>query len=228
MGDKVLARIKIKNKHYEIHVDLDEALKFKSGKGDIMAALDMPKIFSDMKKGQIASQADLTEAFGTTDTYKIASQIILKGEVQKTQDFRDTERENRIKQVISLIIKNAVDQHGRPYTEERIKRAFDEAHISVDSKPAEQQIIQIIEKLKSIIPIKLETKRIKLIIPAQYTGQIYGLLKDYKESEEWLANGSLEATINIPAGMQLDFYDKLNGITHGAIQSQELVEAQKK
>jgi ribosome maturation protein SDO1 len=80
------------------------------------------------------------------------------------------------------------------------------------------------EKLKTIIPIKLDTKCIKLTIPAQYTGQVYGLLKDFKESEDWLANGSLQATLNIPAGMQLDFYDKLNAITHGAVHSEELKE----
>ena len=48
---KVTARIKIKNQHYEVHVDLDEALKVKAGKGDIMDALDMPKVFTDLKRG---------------------------------------------------------------------------------------------------------------------------------------------------------------------------------
>jgi len=220
--DKVVARIKLKNKHFEIHVNLDEALKVKSGKGDITSALDSNKVFTDLKKGNVASQADLMECFGTTDLYAIATQIIVKGEVQKTQEFRDSEREARINQVVNIIVRNCSDQHGRPYTEERIRRALQEAHVNIDNKPAEQQVSGIIEKLKSIIPIKIEVKRIKLTIPAQYTGQIYGLLKDYKESEEWLANGALEAVMNIPAGMQIDFYDKLNSITHGAVQSQEL------
>ncbi len=224
MGEKVTARAKVKGKHYEIHVDLDEALKIKGGKGDIMAALDMPKVFSDMKKGQLAATADLMDAFGTSDAYEIAKQIILKGEVQKTQEFRDTEREMKIKQVIALIIKNTVDQHGRPYTEERIKRALEEAHVFFDSKSAEQQLSAAVEKLKTVIPIKLETKRIKLTIPAQYTGQVYGIVKEFKESEEWLANGSLQAVIQIPAGMQLDFYEKLNHITHGAVHAEELPE----
>ena len=163
-------------------------------------------------------------AFGTTEAYEIARQIIVKGEVQKTQEFRDAEREAKIKQVIQLILRNAIDQHGRPYTEERIKRALDEARVNIDNRAPEQQVTGIIEKLKTVIPIKLETKRIKLIIPAQYTGQVYGLLKDYKESEEWLANGNLEAVIQIPAGMQMDFYEKLNHSTHGAVQSQDLSE----
>lgn len=221
---EVTARIKIKGKHYEILVNLDEALKIKSGKGgDIMAAVGSPNVYHDMKKGEAAPSADLTEAFGTTDIYAIAKKIIASGEVQKTQEFRENERENKIKQIINLIIRNAVDQNNRPYTEERLKRAIDEVHFSFDNKPAEQQMPILIEKLKTVIPIKIETKKIKITIPAAYTGQVYGLLKDYKQSEEWLSNGSLQAIINIPAGMQIDFYDKLNSITHGAIQSEEII-----
>ena len=224
MGAKVLARYKVKSTMYEIQVDLDEALKVQTGKGNIQAALDMPQIYSDLKKGQVASQDQLKNAFMTTDVYQIATTIIQKGEVQKNQDFRDAEREAKVKQVIQLILRNAVDQHGRPYTEDRIKRALDEAKAHIDNRPAEQQLAGILDKLKTIIPIKLDTKKIKLTIPAQYSGQVYGLIKDFKESEDWLANGSLQAVLNIPAGMQLDFYDKLNGITHGAVQSEEVKE----
>lgn len=218
----VEARIRIKGKHYEINVDLDEALKIKSHQGDITSALQSPQIFYDLKKGTVASQDDLKTAFGTTDIYEVAKQIIQKGEVQKTQEFRDEEREKKVKQVISLIVRNATDQNGRPYTEERIKSAVEEAHFNFDNRPAEQQMQNLIHKLKTIIPIKIETKRIKLIIPAQYTGQLYGMLQENKESEEWLSNGNLVVIMNIPAGLLMDFYDKLNGITHGAVQSEEL------
>jgi len=222
---KVLARFKVQGKTFEIDVDLDESLKIKSGKGgDINTALNCTGIYSNIKDGTKITNADLIKAFGTSDFFEISKQIIVKGEVQKTQEFRDAERESKIKQVIQLVIRNAVDQHGRPYTEDRIRRAVDEAHFHFDSKPAEQQLSPLMEKLKEVIPIKIETKRIKLTIPARFTGQVYGLLKDYKESEEWLANGNLQTILNIPSGMQLDFYDKLNGITHGAVQSEDLPE----
>ncbi len=219
---KVVARIKVKGKHYEIQVDLDEALKVKAGKGDILSALDSPSIYSNLSKGHVASQADLTASFGTADVYEIARKIIVSGEVQKTQDFRDAERDAKVKQVISLIIRNAVDQNGRPYTEERIKRAMEEAHAHVDNRSPEQQLSDIVEKLQKVLPIRIETKRIQLVIPARFTGQVYGMLKDNKESEEWLSNGDLKAIVNVPAGLQLDFYDKLNSVTHGAVQSLEL------
>jgi len=220
---QVTARIKVKNKHYEILVDLDEALKVKAGKGIIAAAMVTPNVFMDLKKGLHASKADLLEAFGTDDAYQIGLKIITSGEVQKTQDFRDAEKEAKIKQVLQLIIRNAVDQNNHPYTEDRLKRAIDECHYAFDNRPPEQQMTALIDKLKTVIPIKIETKKIKLVIPAQYTGAVYGLLKDYKESEDWLANGALQAIINIPAGMQIDFYEKLNHITHGAVQSEEVI-----
>ena len=221
----VTARIKIKGKHFEILVDLDEALKIKSGKGgDILAAVQSPNVYHDISSGKAAPSVDLIDAFGTSDLHEIAKKIITSGEVQKTQEFRESEREAKVKQIINLIIRNAVDQHGRPYTEERLKRAIDEAHYSFDNRPAEQQMHLVVDKLKNVIPIKLETKKIRITIPAQYTGQAYGLFKDYKESEDWLANGSLAVVINIPAGMQIDFYDKLNNITHGAVQSEEIIE----
>jgi ribosome maturation protein SDO1 len=221
----VVARIKVKNKHYEISVELDEALKVKQGTGSITAALNSSAVFHDVKSGNTAGKADLMDAFGTSDLYQIAEQIIKKGEVQKPQEYRDAEREARIKRLVDLILRNAVDQHGRPYTAERITKALNEAHYAVDNRPAEQQLNDAVEKIKTVIPIRVETKRIRLIIPARFSGQVYGLLKDHKESEEWLANGDLQVIMNIPAGLQIDFYDKLNSVTHGAIRSEDLQKA---
>lgn len=219
---KVEARIKAKGKQYEIHVDLDEALKFQKGEGDIVSAVDCDAVYYDLRKGTVASQSDLKDAFGTSDLYEIAKQIIIKGEVQKTQEFRDSEKETKIKRVINLILRNAVDQNGRPYTEERIRRATEEVHFTFDNKAPEQQMIDLVHALKKVIPISVETKKIRLTIPARFTGQVYGLLKYVKESEEWLPNGDLQAVVNIPSGMQIDFYEKLNSVTHGAVQSEEM------
>ncbi len=220
----VTARIKAKGKNFEISVDFEEAMKFKRDEGDITSALNSNGIYFDVDKGTAVPQKDLMDAFGTTDIYEVAKKIIKNGEVQKPQEVRDAEREAKVKRVINLILRNAVDQHGRPYTEERIKRAVDEVHYSFDNRPPEVQMQALVHKLKEVIPIRIEMKRVKLVIPAQFTGQVYGLVNEYKESEEWMANGNLSVIVNVPAGMQLDFFDKLNGITHGAIQSEELKE----
>ena len=90
------------------------------------------------------------------------------------------------------------------------------------NRPVDQQINKIIELLKPILPIKIETKKIKITLPAIYTGKAYGLFNEYKEKEDWLNNGDLQVTINLPVGLQMEFYDKLNAITHGAALSQEV------
>lgn len=220
----VSAKHKVKSKTFEVSVDFDEALKVQKNTGDITKALNASTIFYNVKEGSVASQKDLMEAFQTTDTYAIATTIIQRGELQKPQEFRDAEREARVKQVLGLLIRNAVDQHGRPYTEDRLKRAIGEVHFNFDNRPAEKQMAELLEKLKTVIPIRVETKRIKLVIPARFSGNVYGLLKDYKESEEWMSNGDLKVIVALPAGMQLDFYDKLNSVTHGAIVSEEIKE----
>jgi ribosome maturation protein SDO1 len=220
----VEARMKMKGKEFQISVDVDEALKVRKGTGNVSAALNMNKIYTDVKKGTSASKDELETAFGTADVFVIAEKIMKGGEILKPQEYRDAEREARMKKVIDLILTNAVDQHGKPYTEDRIKRAVAEVHFNFDNRPADIQMAELVNKLKVVIPIKIETKKIKLTIPARFSGQVYGLIKDFKESEDWLSNGDLQVVVNIPAGMQIDFYDKLNGVTHGAVQSVEMKE----
>ena len=70
--------------------------------------------------------------------------------------------------------------------------------------------------------MKIEVKKLKVTIPAQHTGKAYGIINDFKESEEWLGNGDLVAVLNVPAGLEMDFYDKLNNVTHGAALTEEI------
>jgi ribosome maturation protein SDO1 len=217
------ARIKQAGKPFEIIVDLDQALKFKRGLSTAMTFLDADIIFTDAKKGLKASEKDLLSAFGTNDINMIASKIVKNGEVLLTQEHRDDERENKIKQVITFLSTNASDpQTGRPHTPERIKSALDQAQVNIKNTSVESQIAEIIEKISPILPIKLQTKRVKITVPAIYTGKAYGIFNQYKENENWLGNGDLEVTINIPSGLVMDFYDKLNSITHGAAVTEEV------
>jgi len=76
-------------------------------------------------------------------------------------------------------------------------------------------IQEIIQEISKILPISVETKKVKITIPAVHTGKVYGLVAQYKEDESWLSNGDLEMTLSIPAGIIMDFYDKLKSLTRG-------------
>jgi len=216
------ARIKKAGKRFEIIVDLDDAIKLK--KGEISSInIEGDRIFSDSKKGQRASPSDLKEAFGTEDINEIAKIIIKEGEVLTTQEYRSEEQEKKFKQIVDFLVSNSINpQTGNPHTPERIKSALEQAHVNIKNIPVENQINDIIESINKIIPIKIETKKVKITIPAIYTGKAYGIVNQYKEEEKWTDDGSLEVTVNIPSGTIIDFYEKLNSVTHGSALTEEI------
>ena len=226
---QTIARIKQHGKHFEIIVDTDKALKFKKGESSGMDFLEIDTIFTDSKKGFTASNKDLEEAFGTTNVNLIAERILKKGEILLTHEHRDEEKEKKIKQVVDILSKMAVDpQTGNPHTPERIKSALEQAKVNIKNTPVDAQIKDIITEISKIIPMKIEEKKIKVTIPAVHTGKAYGVINQYKkENETWLNNGDLQVTTIVPSGTQIVFYDKLNSITHGSAITEEIKENEK-
>jgi len=217
------ARLKKEGKNFEILVDLDEALKIRKNEGgNISSAVLTEAVFYNIKSGEHASSEDLEKNFGSSDLNVVAERIIKKGDIVLPTDYLKEGHEQKYKQVVDFISKNAVSPEGRPYTSDRILTALKEAHVNVKNKPIDTQISDILEQLQKVLPIKIEMKKIKVTIPAQHTGKAYGVIQEYKESEEWLANGDLQAVLNVPAGLIMDFYDKLNNVTHGAALSEEV------
>jgi len=43
-----------------------------------------------------------------------------------------------------------------------------------------------------------------------------------KIKEEWLTDGSLSIIIEMPGGLEEDFYEKLNSLCHGSVESKVL------
>ncbi len=216
MSTQTQARIKKEGKNFEILVDLDEALKLRKGEGDISRVVLTDAIFYNLKSGEKASEEDLKKEFGTSDFMQIAEKIVKNGEVVLPAEYLNKEQGEKFKQIVDFLSKNATSPDGKPYAPDRIEKALKESGINIKNKPIESQINEILEQLEKVIPIKLEMKRLKITIPAQYTGQAYGVINQFKESEDWQNNGNLIAILNVPAGLIMDFYDKLNGVTHGA------------
>jgi len=220
-----LARIKREGKNFEIIVNLDDALKFK--KGELSSVeVEGDRVFTDSKKGFVASESDLNKSFGTTDVNEIASRIIKNGEILITQEKRDEEREKKFKQVVDFLSRNAIEpRSGNPHSPDRIKKALEEAHVNLKNVPIENQISEIVEQISKILPIRIAKKKVKVTIPAIHTGKAYGVINQFKENENWLGNGDLEAVVSVPSGIIMDFYDKLNSMTHGSVLTEEIKDA---
>lgn len=215
-----LAKYRKGSDAFEIVVNPDQAMHFKKHpETDIRDALVYPQIYADAKKGLLASEQRLEAVFGTTDPIEIAKKIIKEGEVQVTAEYRQEQREQKKKRILDIIRMQGVDPRtNAPHPLTRIENALEQAKVRIDEQtPAEQQVPAIIKALRPILPIKLVTKELKVTIPAQYAPRAFPIIKSYGKilKETWLSNGAWEGKIEIPGGLENDFYDKLNNLTQG-------------
>ncbi len=215
----VIARYQHGQLNFEILVEPENAYRAKRGDNvpldNLVASRD---VFSDSKKGLRASESDLNKTFGTNNFEIILKKIMKDGEIHLTTEQKNKMQEERTKQIVNLIAKNAVDPRTHtPHPPQRIEKALEEARIHVDPfKPAQDQIEGAMKALRPILPIKLEIVRIAVKIPAENAVRVYGFVKEHKMTkEEWESDGSLIAVVEIPAGLQGDFFDKLNKLTSG-------------
>lgn len=219
----VIARMNKGKDHFEVLVDPEKAMDLKKGKNvDMKEVIAAEKIFSDSKKGLFASENKVMEIFGSKNVFEVAKQIILKGDVQVTTTQKAKLRENKMKQVITYLHRNAADPRTHlPHPVTRIELAFEKAKVKIDEfRGVEEQIKDIIQKLQPILPIKLEKKEILLRIPCQYASKTYSTVKNYSRilEENWLNDGSWQGKIEIASGSQDEMIDSLNKITRGDIE----------
>jgi len=227
LDDAVIARLKKGEEHFEVLVDPYAAADLIDGKDiDIVQSLAIDAIFKDSKKGKHASDEALQKSFGTNNIAEITKKIILKGDIQLTTEQRHKMQKNKRNRIVETIVKNAMDPKTKsPHPRQRIELAMDQAGVHIDPfKPVSEQVKTIIELLRPIIPISMENVRISVKISAEHIGKAYGTIRSYGtlEREDWQSDGSWIGIIKLPAGMQTDFYDKLNDVTKGNISTKIL------
>ncbi|MDX1595336.1 MAG: ribosome assembly factor SBDS [Nitrosopumilaceae archaeon] len=221
MADVTVVRYSFEGEKFEILVKPDPALDYKLGKKkDISSILVSDEIYTDSSKGTRASTDKLQKAFKTEDETEIAKIIMQKGELNLTTDQRRKMVEEKKKQLVSYISKTYVDPRSHlPHPPLRIEQAMKDARISVDPhKGVDEQVKDIVDKLRSIIALKSENLQLEIVVPAQYAAQSYSVLKSVGslKTEEWQTNGSLKAILEIPAAARPNVIDRLGSITKGS------------
>ncbi len=219
MSKTVIVKYKHAGDEFEILVDSDMAYEYITGKrSDPLSVLEAEDVFKDAGKGEKASDEKLKKAFGTTELSKIADIMLKKGDVPITTEQRAKMTEEKRKQIVDIIAKNSIDPRtNAPNPPLRIENAMKEGRITVDPfKGVSEQVEIIVEKLRPVLPLKFTTVKIEVVVPADSANRCYGILKQYGlKSEEWLGNGSLKAILEFPAGLQTEFFDRINKATQG-------------
>ena len=221
MSDKVtVVRYTYSGDKFELLVKPDPAFDYKTGKlSEISKILISEEIYTDSNKGTRATNEKLNQVFKTTDPAKIAEIIMKKGELNLTTEQRKKMTSEKRKQLVTFIAKTYVDPRSHlPHPPLRIEQALDDGRVSIDPfKNIDEQVKDIVEKLRPIIPLKSENIILEISVPAQFVAQSYTVLKSTGtlKKEDWQTNGSLKAILEIPAAARPRVIDRLGSITKG-------------
>ncbi|MBR9689431.1 MAG: ribosome assembly factor SBDS, partial [Candidatus Altiarchaeota archaeon] len=122
------------------------------------------------------------------------------------------------KQVIGIVMQNSMDPRTKlPHTRDRIEWAFNEAKVKVDFRPAREQVEGVLKEIRLVLPISFGTSKLQVIVPARYAPSAYGKIRGMGKllKEQWLGNGSLEVTLEVPSGLKIDIMTELGDLTKG-------------
>jgi len=216
----VVARLESFGERFEILVDPDKAALVRQGQPveieDVVAALN---VFGNASKATRASDEALMKVFKTTDFNAVARKIIEKGEIHLTADQRKQMIEEKRRQVVNFIARNAVNpQTGHPHPAHRIEMAMEEARVNIDPfKHLDEQVKETVKALRPLLPIRFEELRLAIKIPPENAARAYGDIAaaSVMEKDEWLKDGSWVCVVRIPAGIQVEFYDLINKLSKG-------------
>ncbi|MGO9386700.1 MAG: ribosome assembly factor SBDS [Methanobacterium sp.] len=227
LEDAVIARLEYFGEHFEILVDPEMAADFKRGEAiQMQEILAVEEIFKDAKKGDKASEEAMIKAFNTTDILDVAATIIRKGQVQLTAQQRKEMTEEKRRKIVATITREAINPQTKlPHPARRIEIAMEESKIHIDPfKSVDEQVNTVLKAIRIKIPIRFERVQVAIKIPGDFSGKVYNIIPEFGKTrkEEWQQDGSWVAVVEIPGGMQENFYRKLNEITHGQVETKLL------
>lgn len=226
IANTLIARIEKGGERFEVLVDPKKGYDYKTGaKKEFENVLMSDEIFKDANKGERQNSAALKKAFGTDDALAIAKIILEQGDLQLSTDQRRKLVEEKRARVVEMIARNCVDPRSKtPHPPVRIENALEQARFHFDAfKPVDEQFKAAVESIREIIPIGMEKIKIAVKVPPEHAGRAYGLLKEFGISrEEYGSDGSLLCVCEMPAGMQGQFYERLNKLTAGQVQTRVL------
>ena len=219
-----VARLTREGEHFEILVKPQPAFSYKLGKiKSVSEVLVTDTVFTDANKGLKPSEDKLLKAFGTTDLLKIAGVILKKGVLQLTTEQRKQLIEDKRKQIVSFISRQCVDpKTNLPHPPIRVEQAMEQIHFSIDPfKEVEEQAKEVVKLLRPILPLKMERVSVAVRIPPEHASRVYGTVKGFGtiKREEWRADGSWFAVVELPAGLYGSFLEKLGEMTRGNLEA---------
>lgn len=195
----VSVRKKVEGKEYKFEIACypNKVLNQREGiEKDLAQVLQTETVFTNVSRGDIATNEDLINVFGTTNHRKVCEQIIKEGHLQVSDKEREYITESRTRDVLNLIAQMTMDATtGYPLTTTQIQAALDDIHFRVNAKSSlkgsratkqrdeEEEAKQIardcVKRLETELPHRIS--RVNMILKLVSTGITKKEIEDLAE-----------------------------------------------
>lgn len=135
---------------------------------DLDEVLQIPQVFINVSKGQVANNDDLMKSFGTTNQDQIILEILDKGEIQLNERERTANLQQKQNEFLNIISTKCINPRSKKrYPPTMIQKALTELKFHLNpSKPTKIQALEAIKLLvsKQLFPISRAQMKVKILL----------------------------------------------------------------
>lgn len=176
-------RYKAGKEEFQVLVDFKKLQEFKKNPTQVSVydVLTDMKVFSNQKKGELASTNRLKAIFDKKSDEEMYKEILTKGECQIPTSYTNGLREEKKKQVINYIVENAINpQMKTRFTPSMIETQVNKIKYSYNPELGhEKQAEEVINHLKKVMPITIEITILEINVPAKFAKALAPKLRAY-------------------------------------------------
>lgn len=173
-----LVRIKKGKKRFEIACYQNKVQDWRlKVEKDLDEVLQIPLVFTNVSKGQVANNDDLLGAFGKTNHDEIILEILEKGEIQLNEKERTANLQQKQNEFLNIISTKCINPRSKKrYPPSMIQKALNEVKFHLNpTKPTKIQALDAIKVLiaKQIFPIARAQMKVKVILLKRVPRNVY-------------------------------------------------------
>lgn len=139
---------------------------------DLDEVLQIPQVFTNVLKGQVANNEDLKESFGTIDQDEIIQEILAKGEIQLNEKERLANLQQKQNEFLTIISTKCINPRlKKRYSVSIIQKVLNELKFNLNpNKPPKTQALEAIKLLveNQMIPIARAQMKVRAIVAVAY------------------------------------------------------------
>lgn len=167
-----LVRMKKGKKRFEIACYQNKVQDWRQRvEKDLDEVLQIPQVFINVSKGQVANNEDLLAGFGLTNHDEIILEILDKGEIQLNEKERSANLQQKQNEFLNLISTKCINPRSKKrYPPSMIQKALNQLKFHLNpNKPAKTQALEAIKLLISeqLMPIARAQMKVKVTLLAR-------------------------------------------------------------